>query len=364
MDRERSSPSTRASPSPDEVVAALATLTFATGTRYLLADSVQSWKAGDLEPLERALADMPPDTVLVLIARGKAPQQRLKGGREGRAARCAATTRRSPGRCRSGWSSVRARRVCGSTPRRPRRWWPSIGTGQQRLAREIEKLAMAAHPAGTLSAAGDRGARPASDGRRSVYDLADALVDGVTARTALCDRRAAARARRARLEADVRRSPAACARSTSRRHSSSRACRRRRSRGLSADRRGPRRRCSPARRGRPRGCSSARSACSRTWRCELRGGGTGGFDEDTVFYAGARASGGVRPATRPLSARAPAELNAGAAASRRAPSCARRCSCAARGASRRGRSARRARGIRPRPASASPASTAASRRRK
>jgi len=56
---------------PEAVAAALAALTFATGTRYLLADAVQSWKAGDLEPLERALAEMPPDTVLVLIARGK-----------------------------------------------------------------------------------------------------------------------------------------------------------------------------------------------------------------------------------------------------------------------------------------------------
>ena len=39
---------------------------------------MQSWKAGELEPLERALADMPPDTVLVLIARGKPPQKLVK----------------------------------------------------------------------------------------------------------------------------------------------------------------------------------------------------------------------------------------------------------------------------------------------
>jgi DNA polymerase III delta subunit len=56
---------------PDRLAAELAMLTFNTGTRYLLADRVQDWKAGDLEPLERAIADMSPDTVLVLIARGK-----------------------------------------------------------------------------------------------------------------------------------------------------------------------------------------------------------------------------------------------------------------------------------------------------
>ena len=58
---------------PGEVAGSLATLSFETATRYLLVDGVESWKAGALEPLEGALADMPPETVLVLIARGKAP---------------------------------------------------------------------------------------------------------------------------------------------------------------------------------------------------------------------------------------------------------------------------------------------------
>ena len=62
--------------SPDALAADLAALTFATGTRYILVEGVESWKAAQLEPLERALADMPPETVLVMIARGKA-QARL-----------------------------------------------------------------------------------------------------------------------------------------------------------------------------------------------------------------------------------------------------------------------------------------------
>src|SRR5947209_12092053 len=61
---------------PDAVAAALCTLTFATGDRFLLADGVEAWKAGELEPLERELAAVPEGTVLVLIARGKA-QARL-----------------------------------------------------------------------------------------------------------------------------------------------------------------------------------------------------------------------------------------------------------------------------------------------
>jgi DNA polymerase-3 subunit delta len=62
---------------PDEVAASLNALTFAMGTRYVLADGVESWKAGDVEPLEAALAAIAPGTVLVLIARGKPPVARL-----------------------------------------------------------------------------------------------------------------------------------------------------------------------------------------------------------------------------------------------------------------------------------------------
>src|SRR5918911_3627506 len=74
---------------PDEVAAALATLTFGTGTRYVMVDGVEAWKAAELDPLERELAAPAPDTVLVLIARGKAPARLAKavekagGGRRG-----------------------------------------------------------------------------------------------------------------------------------------------------------------------------------------------------------------------------------------------------------------------------------------
>src|SRR3954462_10027053 len=64
---------------PDVVAAALMTLTFATGPRSLLVDGVEAWKAGELEPLEQALAGIPEGTVLVLVARGK-PLARLPEG--------------------------------------------------------------------------------------------------------------------------------------------------------------------------------------------------------------------------------------------------------------------------------------------
>jgi hypothetical protein len=56
---------------PSEVAAALTALTFDPGTRYVLVDDAGAWKAAQLGPLEAILADMPPDTVLVAIVRGK-----------------------------------------------------------------------------------------------------------------------------------------------------------------------------------------------------------------------------------------------------------------------------------------------------
>jgi DNA polymerase-3 subunit delta len=167
---------------PDDVAAALAALTFATGTRYLMADGVQAWKAGDLEPIERVLADMPPDTVLVLIARGKPPQRLVK------------SVEKAGGEARSyespkpwempKWVAERAREEGLVLDKEAAKALvASVGTGQQRLAREVEKLALAAHPSGTLSVDEIDELAPV-EATRHVYDLADALVAG-DGRTAL-----------------------------------------------------------------------------------------------------------------------------------------------------------------------------------
>src|SRR5918997_780565 len=63
---------------PEAVAAALSALTFGGGTRYVMVDGVESWKPAALEPLERELASPAPDTVLVLVARGKAPERLRK----------------------------------------------------------------------------------------------------------------------------------------------------------------------------------------------------------------------------------------------------------------------------------------------
>ena len=159
-----------------EVAGAVMALTFATGTRYILADGIEGWKAADLDPLEAALADMPPDTVLLLVARGKA-QQRLvkaieKGGGEVREF-AAPKPWEMPK-----WVAERAREAgLRLDAEAAKAVVAAVGTSQQRLSREVEKLAIAAHPQAQLSA--DEVERfVAGDTAPQVYDLADALVAG------------------------------------------------------------------------------------------------------------------------------------------------------------------------------------------
>jgi DNA polymerase-3 subunit delta len=162
--------------SAEALAAELATLTFNPGTRYLMADAVQSWKAGDLEPLERAIADMSPDTVLVLIARGKV-QARLAKAVQKAGGEVRAYEAPKPWEMHK-WVMSRAKDEGLTLDSAAAKTLVSaVGTGQQRLAREIEKLVLAAHPSATLSAEQVEELAPA-ESLRSGYDVADALVAG------------------------------------------------------------------------------------------------------------------------------------------------------------------------------------------
>jgi len=161
---------------PEEVAAALSELTFDTGTRYLLVDDAGAWKAGQLEPLERALARPVPDTVLVLVVRGKALKGLTKiveaaGGesREYPAPKSWELPR---------WTVERAREL-GLTIDKDaaRALVDTAGPSQQALSRELEKLALAIHPRAAITP--EDIAEHASGGAAPrAYDLADAVAAG------------------------------------------------------------------------------------------------------------------------------------------------------------------------------------------
>jgi len=160
----------------DEVAASLAALTFDTGTRYLLVDDAGGWKAAQLEPLEQALAQPTEGTVLVLIVRGKPLKQLLKlvekAGGEVRE-EAAPKTWELPR-----WTTDRAREAGLQLDGEAAKALVALaGPGQQRIARELEKLALAVHPSASATAA-DVERFSAGDAAPQVYDLADALVAG------------------------------------------------------------------------------------------------------------------------------------------------------------------------------------------
>ena len=161
---------------PEELAAALATLSLAPGTRYLLADRVERWKAGELEPLREALASMPPATVLVLIARGKSPGPLAKavekaGGevREHAAPKPWELPR---------WVTARAEEEgLRLDAQAAKALVALVGPRQGRLAREIEKLAVAVHPRVQLTAE-EIEELCTSEESLHAYEVADALVAG------------------------------------------------------------------------------------------------------------------------------------------------------------------------------------------
>lgn len=160
----------------EEVAASLSALTFATGTRYLAVEDAGAWKVGVLDPLIVALGALAPDVVIVLIVRGK-PLKALVDAVEGAGGEVRDHPAPKPWEFPK-WVTARAReqglRLDGEAAKT---LITIVGTNQLRLAREIEKLAIALHPAPTARvedveriASGETSPR--------VYDLADAVVSG------------------------------------------------------------------------------------------------------------------------------------------------------------------------------------------
>ena len=161
---------------PAEVASALAMLSFDTATRYLLVDDVGCWKAGELAPLEDALAQLPPDTVLVLVARGKAVKQLGKAVEKagGETREYAAP---KPWELPK-WCGGHARELgLQLDPEAAKELVARVGSSQQRLSRELEKIGLAVHPAVNVTTA-DVERLAAADTAPGAYDLADALVAG------------------------------------------------------------------------------------------------------------------------------------------------------------------------------------------
>ena len=165
-----------AASSPDEVAAAVATLTFGEGTRYLLVDGAGAWKAAQLDPLEEALREVPPDTVLVLLVRGKPLKQLVKIVEKacGEVRDCPAP---KPWELPK-WVAQRGRELGLQVEAETAKALVTLaGPSQPRLERELEKIALAVHPRTNLTLE-DVESLAAGDVSPQAYELADSLVAG------------------------------------------------------------------------------------------------------------------------------------------------------------------------------------------
>jgi DNA polymerase-3 subunit delta len=166
---------------PDAIVAALSAMTFAIGRRFVIADGVERWKDSDVEPVLAAVATMDPETVTVAFFAREEGRYKVPAGLEKavRAAggQIAAETNVKP-RQLPGWLVERARELgVELEPQAARALAGQVGDRQQRLLRELEKLALEHGPGARLGTE-EVLESCASSAERKIWTLGDALAAG------------------------------------------------------------------------------------------------------------------------------------------------------------------------------------------
>ena len=165
---------------PDAVAASLNAMTFAIGRRFLIVEGAERWKDKELDQLEVALKAIPPDTTVAFFARedtrakasGRLHDAVRKAGGD-----IAAEDNVKPWELPK-WVIARARELgLELEPDAARALIAHVGERQQRLLRELEKLALATGPGARLDAA-EIEAQSAPSAERRAWSLADALVAG------------------------------------------------------------------------------------------------------------------------------------------------------------------------------------------
>jgi DNA polymerase-3 subunit delta len=165
---------------PQAVAAALNAMTFALGRRFIIVDGAERFKDRDLEPLEAALASMPPDTTVAFFAREdsrtKAPK-RLQEAVKKAGGDISAEDSVKPWELPK-WVAARARELeLELEPGAAKALVGQVGDRQQRLLRELETLALGSEPGAHIDASQIEELTAAS-AERKAWSLADALVAG------------------------------------------------------------------------------------------------------------------------------------------------------------------------------------------
>jgi DNA polymerase III subunit delta len=168
---------------PDAVAGALNAMTFAFGRRFIIVDGAERWKDKELDVLEAALAALAAETTIAFFAR--------EDGRLKAPPRLHAAVRKAGGDISAEgnvkpwelpkWVIARGREL-GLTlePDAARALVRHVGDRQQRLMRELEKLALSVEPGTGLDEAQIE-ALTAPSAERRAWSVADALLAGQAA---------------------------------------------------------------------------------------------------------------------------------------------------------------------------------------
>jgi DNA polymerase III subunit delta len=165
---------------PEAVAAALNAMTFAIGRRFIIVEGVERWKDSELEPLQAALREIPPETTVAFFAREESRQKappKLHDAVKKAGGDISAEDSVKPWELPR-WVAARAREAgLHMDADAGRALVALVGDRQQRLQRELEKLALAAGPSGRVDAAlVEEMAAPSAELR--AWSLADALLSG------------------------------------------------------------------------------------------------------------------------------------------------------------------------------------------
>lgn len=165
----------RGAPDHEALLAAIPAMSLTESRRYLLADGVERWREAQLDAVAGALAELPPDLSVVLIAREKAPAKLLRAVKaaEGEVHEFEAPKAREMPRVLVG----EAKRLgFALDPGAARLLVERMGAGPQRLRNELERLALWAGEGGEVTAA-DLEAMIADTSEAAVWALSDALLE-------------------------------------------------------------------------------------------------------------------------------------------------------------------------------------------
>lgn len=169
----------RSGPDPDALIAALPTMSLTAERRYLLADGIEAWGKAQAGRVAEALAAIPDEITVVMIAHGKAPAALAKAVT---AAGGEAIVHEAPNQRQMPRQLVAEATTRGFTlePDAARLLVDRLGANPLRLGHELDRLALWAGEGGTVSGS-DLTAMIADTTEAAVWSLADAVVEGDSA---------------------------------------------------------------------------------------------------------------------------------------------------------------------------------------